>query len=251
MAAFAVSLLALLVGAEALVAPGAARGVVMSRSSASAISMVAVPVTKFDGAKEGEVVVELKIAKSGAYLVHRKVVAEQSNMRLGTARAKTRTEVRGGGRKPYQQKGTGRARRGSSRSPLLVGGGRSFGPRGIGKARYHIKMNKKEKQLAISTAIMSAIPRMMVVEDLESHFNAAKTKDMVAFLDRLDVDTAHHQSVLLLTKQRHENTYLSARNIPYLNLLTMDNINARDILKAKKVIVTQSGLAELKERYAA
>ena len=101
-------------------------------------------------------------------------------MRLGTAKAKTRMEVRGGGRKPYQQKGTGRARRGSSRSPLLVGGGVSFGPRGVGKARYALKMNKKEKRLAISTALMSAVGKMTVVEDLDTHFAAPKTKDMKA-----------------------------------------------------------------------
>ena len=101
-------------------------------------------------------------------------------MRLGTAKAKTRMEVRGGGRKPYQQKGTGRARRGSSRSPLLVGGGVSFGPRGVGKARYALKMNKKEKRLAISTALMSAVGKMTVVEDLDMHFAAPKTKDMKA-----------------------------------------------------------------------
>merc|ERR1719230_2220059 len=144
--------------------------------------MGSVPVAGFDGAKTGDEDVSLKVAKAGAYVVHRKVVAEQANMRLGTAVAKTRSEVRGGGRKPYQQKGTGRARRGSSRSPLLVGGGKSFGPR---QKSYHIKMNKKEKQIAISTALMGAVPRMAVVDDFESEFAAPKTANMQAFLTRL------------------------------------------------------------------
>lgn len=122
-----------------------------------------------------------------------------------------RNQVRGGGRKPYQQKGTGRARRGSSRSPLLVGGGVSFGPRGVGKARYSIQMNKKEKRLAISTALMSALPKMTVVEDLDPHFSSAKTKDMKAFLDRVNVDTAAFATTLILTKERHEASYLSVR----------------------------------------
>merc|ERR1719230_1095206 len=208
--------------------------------------MGSVAVAGFDGAKTGEEDVSLKVAKAGAYVVHRKVVAEQANMRLGTAVAKTRSEVRGGGRKPYQQKGTGRARRGSSRSPLLVGGGKSFGPR---QKSYHIKMNKKEKQLAISTALMGALPRMTLVSDFESEFTAPKTANMQAFLSRLGADTSGTQNCLMITKERHENTYLSARNIPFLNLRTLDNINARDILRAKKVVVSKSAMATLSERY--
>ena len=91
--------------------------------------MASAPMATFEGAKTGTANVDLKVAKAAAYVVQRKVVAEQANMRLWTARAKTRSEVSGGGRKPYAQKGSGRARRGSSRSPLLVGGGKTFGPR--------------------------------------------------------------------------------------------------------------------------
>jgi large subunit ribosomal protein L4 len=209
--------------------------------------MAVVSVADFSGASAGPgEEVALKVAKSGAYVVHRKVVAEQANMRLGTATAKTRAEVRGGGRKPYQQKGTGRARRGSTRSPLLVGGGKSFGPR---VKSYALKMNKKEKRLAISTALMSAVPRMTLVQDFEKEFALPKTANMRAFLERLGADTSGTQNCLVLTKERHENTYLSARNIPYLNLMTLDNINARDVLRAKKVVVTQSAMGELRERY--
>jgi len=220
----------------------------MTAPRATHVAMGAVPVADFAGAASGSEDVSLKVAKAGAYVVHRKVVAEQANMRLGTAMAKTRAEVRGGGRKPYQQKGTGRARRGSSRSPLLVGGGKSFGPR---QKSYAIKMNKKEKQLAISTALMAALPRMTLVSDFENEFSAPKTAAMRSFLERLGADTSGKQNCLVITKERHENTYLSARNIPYLNLITLDNINARDVLRAKKVVVSQSAMGSLRERYGA
>ena len=163
--------LAACLGASGLQAGAALRGVSMQRAVAP--QMVAVPLSNFDGAKVGDKPVELKIAKSGAYLVQRKVVAEQANMRLGTAKSKTRSEVRGGGRKPYKQKGTGRARQGSIRTPLRRGGGVLFGPRGVGARRYCIKMNKKEKRLAISTALMSATTKMTLVEDFEEKARAA------------------------------------------------------------------------------
>ena len=117
-------------GASGLQAGAALRGVGVQRAAAP--QMVGVPLANFDGEKVGAKPVELKVAKSGAYIVQRKVVAEQANMRLGTAKTKTRTEVRGGGRKPYKQKGTGRARQGSIRTPLRRGGGVLFGPRGVG-----------------------------------------------------------------------------------------------------------------------
>jgi len=210
--------------------------------------MVTVPLADFDGKSVGEKAVELKVAKSGAYLVHRKVVAEQANMRLGTANSKTRSEVRGGGRKPYQQKGTGRARQGSTRTPLKVGGGVLFGPK---PKSYKIKMNTKEKKLALSTALMSATAKMTLVEDFEEKFATPATKDMKVFLDRLNVDTASREGTLMIIKSRHENTYLSARNIPYLNLMSLDNLNARDIVKAKKVFVSASALDTITERYGA
>jgi large subunit ribosomal protein L4 len=233
-----------------LISPALAISVAVTRSPdvVRAPQMAAVPVADFSGVEAGEEDVDLKIAKGGAYVVHRKVITEQANMRLGTNIVKTRSEVRGGGRKPYQQKGTGRARRGSSRSPLLVGGGKCFGPR---PKSYRIKMNKKEKAVAISTALMGAVPRMTLVSDFDAEFTAPKTSIMHAFLERLGTDTSGKQNCLLITKERHENTYLSARNIPFLQLRTLDNINARDILKAKKVVVSKGAMSTLRERYCA
>merc|ERR1719487_329213 len=231
----------------------AATGVLRSTSTpttyrAASPSMVAVSLANFDGGAVGEQPVELKVAKSGAYLVHRKIVAEQANMRLGTANSKTRSEVRGGGRKPYQQKGTGRARQGSIRTPLRRGGGVLFGPK---PKSYKIKINKKEGRLALSTALMGATAKMTLLEDFEDKFTEARTKTMKEFLDRLEVDTTQRESTLMLVKSRHENTYLSARNIPYLNLKPLDNLNAREIVRAKKVFVSTSAMQTLSERYGA
>jgi large subunit ribosomal protein L4 len=213
-------------------------------------AMRAVPTVNFEGTEIGETDMDLKVAKAGAYVIHRKVVAEQANMRLGTAQSKTRAEVRGGGRKPYQQKGTGRARRGSSRSPLLTGGGVIFGP--SNDRNYHKDMNKKEKQVAISTALMSVSPRTKIVENFDSKFTSPKTSEMKNYLDRLGVDTKNAESTLILTtgsRNTQLNTYLSARNIFYLNLLPMDNLNVRDLLKAKKIFITNSAFDIIKERY--
>merc|ERR1719434_680599 len=98
---------------------------------------------------------------------------------------------------------------------------------------------------------MGAVPRMTLVQDFEDEFAAPKTSSMQAFLERLGTDTSGKQNCLMITRERHENTYLSARNIPYLNLRTLDNINARDILRAKKVVVSTGAMAVLSERYGA
>jgi len=243
-----VTLLAACGTASALTAGSVAPHVMKSAASVSSAIRMGVPVADFEGSKTSEADVSLKIAKSGAYLLQRKVVVEQANMRLGTACTKTRSDVRGGGRKPYKQKGTGRARRGSTRSPLIKGGGVSFGPK---PKSYSLKINRKEGQLAISTALMSALPKMTVVEDFADKFSSPKTSEMKSFLDRLNVNTKDQESTLMVIKEKDENTYLSAKNIPYLNLMSLDNINVRDILKAKKVFVSKSALDELNQRYGA
>ena len=98
---------------------------------------------------------------------------------------------------------------------------------------------------------MGALPRTTLVADFDSEFTTPKTANMQAFLERLGTDTSGKQNCLMITKERHENTYLSARNIPFLNLRTLDNINARDILRAKKVVVSQGAMGVIKERYGA
>ena len=204
--------LAACLGASGLQAGAALRGVGVQRVVAP--QMVAVPLSNFDGAKVGDKPVELKIAKSGAYLVQRKVVAEQANMRLGTAKSKTRSEVRGGGRKPYKQKGTGRARQGSIRTPLRRGGGVLFGPRGVGARRYMIKMNKKEKRLAISTALMSATSKMTLVEDFEEKVRRPQLASRSPHCPL----TAPHRPLHCPFTAHHP--LLSAHHPPFLTVLT-------------------------------
>jgi large subunit ribosomal protein L4 len=208
-----------------------------------------VPVKDIDGNVVGEKEVRLKVAKHAEYCVHRKVVAELANRRQGTASAKTRAEVRGGGRKPYAQKGSGNARRGSSRSPLIVGGGRSFGPR---PRSYKQKINKKEGQVAISSALMGATERIQVVPDLDSsNFPAPKTKDFVSFLRRLDAadQTGGKGHVLIVDAGRNENVVLSARNIPYVKVTSCRTLSVFDILKAKKIIVMEGGMDYIDGHY--
>jgi len=209
--------------------------------------MKAVPVADFEGTKTGEHDLSLKVARAAAYVIQRKVVTEQANKRTGSATAKTRAEVRGGGRKPYKQKGTGNARRGSTRSPLIVGGGKSFGPR---VKSFHKKINKKEGRIALSSALMGAAPRMTVIEDLDGKFETPKTSEMKAFLERVDVDTAS-ESVLMIYDKRDTNVFLSAKNLPHVQLSTTHQITAVDILKAKKVLVSKSALKIIEDRFGA
>lgn len=152
-------------------------------SSRVAMATAQVPAYSTDGAALGEVPVTLRTSAKPMYVVHRKVVNELANRRQGTVSVKTRSEVSGGGRKPYKQKGTGRARRGSSRSPLLVGGGKCFGPK---PKDWSMKMNKKERRIATASAIMGVLPRAIVVDDLEPAFaSTAKTSAMMALLKKL------------------------------------------------------------------
>merc|ERR1719230_253617 len=178
-----------LTGASAF-AGAAVRGSAPAVRPAAASVQMGVPVVDFDAATVGEEEVALKVAKSGAYVVHRKVVAEQANMRLGTACTKTRSDVRGGGRKPYQQKGTGNARRGSTRSPLIVGGGVTFGPKPKNWANK--KMNKKEARLAVSLAFQSRAPSMTVVKGLETSLSVPKTAAMSDLLSTLGIGPSDH-----------------------------------------------------------
>lgn len=176
---------------------------VASAPRRAAVTMAAkeVPAYAVDGSSSGTVSVELRQSAKPMYVVHRKVITELANRRQGTASTKTRSEVSGGGRKPYKQKGTGRARRGSTRSPLIVGGGVIHGPK---PKDWSIKMNKKERRVATASAIMGVLSRAIIVDDIESQFTRAKTADMTALLKRLPLeqDSAAPPKVTLITKDR-------------------------------------------------
>jgi large subunit ribosomal protein L4 len=173
-----------------------------SATASSRVTMAAGTVAHYgaDGSAKGEISIELRTSAKPMYVVHRKVLNELNNRRQGTASTKTRAEVSGGGRKPYKQKGTGRARRGSTRSPLLVGGGVSHGPK---PKDWLTKMNKKERRVATASAIMGVLPRAIVVDDLDASFPAAKTKTMVEMLQKLPLgmDSAKKPKVVIIAKE--------------------------------------------------
>lgn len=176
------------------------------------------------------------------HLIHMAVVAQLANKRQGTQSAKTRSEVRGGGRKPWRQKGTGHARQGSTRSPQWTGGGVVFAPK---PRDYSIKMNKKEKAAAIRSVLSSRVneEKFVVLDELK--FDGIKTKNMVNVLDNLKLSKA-----LVVMADRDENVILSARNIPAIRAAATNGISVYDILKYDTVVITKDAVAKLEEVYA-
>jgi large subunit ribosomal protein L4 len=210
--------------------------------------MVECVVKNWQGEAVGQATLELKVAKetSASHVVHRALVKQLTNARQGTASTKTRAEVRGGGRKPWRQKGTGRARAGSIRSPLWRGGGVTFGPK---PKTYNLKMNRKEELLALRTAFASRADDMVVVEDFNEQISQPKTKEMTAAIARWGI--APGTKVLLIVGEETENVYLSARNIDKLTLISADELNVYDILNADKIVATSSALTTIQEVYSA
>jgi large subunit ribosomal protein L4 len=203
-------------------------------------------VIDWTGKEVGEVSLELRVAKeaSAKGLVHRALVRQLANARQGTASSKTRAEVRGGGRKPFRQKGTGRARAGSTRSPLTRGGGAIFGPK---PRDYETKMNRKERRLALRTAFIGRSADLIIVEDFAVNLTQPKTKELCQALERWGVTVGH--KTLIITDRKEENIVLSARNIQNLQLLAADQLNMFDILNSEKIVATRSAIARIHEVY--
>ena len=197
---------------------------------------------------EGKVVgdMELNDAVFGVevneHLVHMAVVSQLANNRQGTQSAKTRSDVRGGGRKPWRQKGTGHARQGSIRAPHWTGGGVVFAPK---PRDYSFKMNKKEKNLALKSALTSRVAENKIIVLDSIKFEEIKTKNMVAVLDNLKVNKA-----LVVLNDNDQNVVLSARNIPNVKTASTNTINVYDILKYDQLIVTKDAVATIEEVYA-
>jgi large subunit ribosomal protein L4 len=208
--------------------------------------MVNCTVKNWQGEEIGEAPLELKVAKeeNASHLIHRAVVRHLANARQGTASTKTRSEVRGGGRKPWRQKGTGRARAGSIRSPLWRGGGVIFGPK---PRDYSQRMNKKERRLALRTAINSCLENLVVVENFAEQFPQPKTKELALALGRWGVESK--DKVLLILSEVPEPVYLSARNICNLKLVRADSLNVYDVVNADKIVSTSDALAKIQEVY--
>ncbi|NEQ38885.1 MAG: 50S ribosomal protein L4 [Okeania sp. SIO3I5] len=208
--------------------------------------MVDCVVKNWEGEEVGQATLNLRVAKeeSAAHVVHRSLRLQMANNRQGTASTKTRSEVRGGGRKPWRQKGTGRARAGSIRSPLWRGGGVIFGPK---PRDYSHKMNRKEKRLALSTAFQSRSEDLTVIEDFGEQFTKPKTKELMQAIARWGVDT--EAKILLVLPEKQENVYLSGRNVAKLKISLANNLNIYDILQADKIIATATAIAKIQEVY--
>jgi len=196
--------------------------------------------------QNGSSVGEIELAESvfgiepNTHVLHDAVVMQQASLRQGTHDVKGRSEVRGGGRKPWKQKGTGRARQGSIRSPQWVGGGTVFGPT---PRSYAYKLPKKVRRLAIKSALSSKVlnDEIKVLEGLE--LSQVKTKDMVAVLSNLKIE----RKALVVTGDYNDNVALSVRNIPGVKFVTAEGINVLDVLKHDQLIITKDAVAKVEE----
>lgn len=176
------------------------------------------------------------------HVVHQVVKAQLANKRQGTQSAKTRAEVRGGGAKPWRQKGTGRARQGSIRAPQWVGGGVVFAPK---PRDYSIKLSKKERRLALKSVLTSKVQDNSVIVLDELKFDAIKTKQMVSVLNALKAEKA-----LVVIAEKDENVVKSTANIPNVQIAYPNTINTYDVLRFDKFIVTKDAAAKIEEVYA-
>ncbi|MCF2642435.1 MAG: 50S ribosomal protein L4 [Lachnospiraceae bacterium] len=176
------------------------------------------------------------------HLVHMAVVQQLANNRQGTQKAKTRSEVRGGGRKPWRQKGTGHARQGSTRAPQWTGGGMVFAPV---PRDYSFKLNRKEKRAALKSALTSRVQENKLVVLDELKFDEIKTKKFAEVLKNLNLDKA-----LVVLNENDQNVVMSAKNIPTVKTAQVNTINVYDVLKYNTVVLTKAAVESLEEVYA-
>ena len=203
-------------------------------------------VLDWQGKEAGESSIDLKTAKesSAADLLHRAVLRQQAHSRQGTASTLTRSEVRGGGRKPYKQKGTGRARQGSIRTPLRPGGGIIFGPK---PRKYNLEMNRKERRLALRTALMSRISDAKIIKDFGSKLEVPKTSEIVALLKRVGIDS--DGKILIILNKPSEIIKRSIRNLEKIKLISADQLNVFDLLNANSLVIGEDALSTIQEVY--
>jgi len=203
-------------------------------------------VLDWQGKEAGESSIDLKTAKesSAADLLHRAVLRQQAHSRQGTASTLTRSEVRGGGRKPYKQKGTGRARQGSIRTPLRPGGGIIFGPK---PRKYNLEMNRKERRLALRTALMSRISDAKIIKDFGSNLEVPKTSEIVALLKRVGIDS--DGKILIILNKPSEIIKRSIKNLEKVKLISADQLNVFDLLNANSLVIGEDALSTIKEVY--
>jgi large subunit ribosomal protein L4 len=184
------------------------------------------------------------LEKSGNYLIHKDILRHQISQKQGTVSTKTRSEVRGGGRKPWRQKGTGRARAGSNRSPLWKGGGVIFGPK---PKKTILKLNKKERKLALQTLLFNKRNIISVIENLENAIDIPKTKTFLNICKNCGIDL--NKKVLIIVANKTQALKLSMRNIKNVELILASNLNTLSIIKAQQILLTPLALNEIKEIY--
>jgi large subunit ribosomal protein L4 len=190
---------------------------------------------------------ELKLnvlENSGNYLLHKDMVRHSSSRTQGTTSTKTRSEVRGGGRKPWRQKGTGRARAGSNRSPLWKGGGVIFGPK---PKKVSLKLNKKERRLALQTLLYNKKNSIVLIENLENGIIEPKTKNFLKICQDCNINL--DQKVLVIVSKKTIPLKLSTQNLKNVELISASTINTLSLLKAKQIIFTPLALNDIKEIY--
>ena len=181
---------------------------------------------------------------SGNYLLHKDLLRHFNTQRQGTVSTKTRSEVRGGGRKPWRQKGTGRARAGSNRSPLWKGGGVIFGPK---PKKTTLKLNKKERRLALQTLLYNKKNNILIIENLESELNEARTKTFLKICKDCAINI--DQKVLVIVSKKTTPLKLATKNLKNVELIAASNLNTFSLLKAKQIILTPLAINEIKEIY--
>jgi large subunit ribosomal protein L4 len=188
---------------------------------------------------------ELNVAEqSSNYLIHKDITRQQIAKKQGTVSTKVRSEVRGGGRKPWKQKGTGRARAGSNRSPLWKGGGVIFGP----KPRViKLKLNQKERQLALQTLLYNKRNNISVIDDLENIIESPKTSAFCTICENCGVSL--DKKLLIIVSKKTEALRLSTRNIKNVELILASNLNTLSVLKTEQILLTPQAINDIKEIY--
>jgi large subunit ribosomal protein L4 len=181
---------------------------------------------------------------AGNYLLHRDLLRHYSSQRQGTVSTKTKSEVRGGGRKPWKQKGTGRARAGSNRSPLWRGGGVIFGPK---PKKVLLKINKKERQLTLRTLIYNKKNNILIIENLETETIEPKTKSFLKICQNCSINL--NEKILVIVSKKTMSLKLATQNLKNVELISASNLNTLSLLKAKQILLTPLAINDIKEIY--
>ena len=184
--------------------------------------------------------------KSGNYSIHKDIIRQNLLKKQGTVSTKTRSDVRGGGKKPWKQKGTGRARAGSKSSPLWKGGGVIFGPKPRLNLQY--KVNKKERKLALQTLLYNKKDKITILNNLETNFTTPKTKQFLKVCEACNITNT--TNLLVIVSNKTETLKLATKNLNNIHLVSVSTLSTLNLMKAKQIIITSKGLNDIKERFS-